>query len=286
MKAAFAAGAAYELAEGLGIKKFDIIMSMSSSGPTLTYFTSEQFSTIKDVWENELGRLEFVKKMNIFTGKPIFNLDYLIGDIFGRKYPLDITKFKETPTRLFIPVYNYLTEKVEYFSNKQSEVDLDVCHALRATMAIHPEQIVQKENLGPFIDPALVSPLVYERAITEGATHFLVVSNHQGLEWTIKKMLGFQLFKLFQSRNFPKNVKRKLKEYPKSIKHEIEHFKEFCQNYNVLFIQPPIASKVRTVMVTNKQVKGAVEYGREIMQKAKDNQLIEVFRQRSKELCQ
>jgi len=286
MKAAFAAGAVYELAKNFGIERFDIVMGMSASAPTATYFTTGQYEDILNIWQNELGNPLFVKKINVFKGKPIFNIDFLINDIFKVRHPLEQDKLNRASTKLYIPVYNYQKNRLEFFNNLQAEVNLDIWQAMKATMIIHNQHLFQKDEFKPYIDPAIASPLVYERALSEGATHFIVIYNSHGIDWNFRKWLGFQLFKLLQSRNFPKEVKEKLKNHNELVKIEVQKFKEFCQHHPIIFVQPPLRAKVRTIMTTNQEIKEAMDCGRKIVGQIAQNQdLMKIFYQRSKEIC-
>lgn len=286
MKAAFAAGAVYELAKNLGIEKFDIVMGMSASAPTATYFTTGQYKDILDIWQNELGTPAFVKKINVFKGQPVFNIDYLINDVFKVKYPLEQDKLSQVTAKFFIPVYNYQKNCLEFFNNHQAEINLNIWQAMRATMIIHNKHLFQEDELKSYIDPAIVYPIVYERAISEGATHFIIIYNSPDIDWNLRKWLAFQLFRLLQGRNFPKEVREKLKNRGELVKTEVRKFKEFCGNHQIIFVQPPFGAKVRTIMTTNQEVQEAVNWGRKTISQISQNQpLMETFYQRSKEIC-
>jgi len=114
MRAAFAAGAGAELGENLGVNKFDIVIGVSGSSTTASYYTSGQFSMIRKVWSENLGTTKLVNKKNIFTKKPIFGINYLIDDILRQQFPLDLEQVKNSPTDLFIPFYDFRNSKISY----------------------------------------------------------------------------------------------------------------------------------------------------------------------------
>ena len=82
MRAAFAAGAGAELGENLGVNKFDIVIGVSGSSTTASYYTSGQFSMIRKVWSENLGTTKLVNKKNIFKKENLVLLVLLAPYIF------------------------------------------------------------------------------------------------------------------------------------------------------------------------------------------------------------
>ncbi|MBU1037228.1 hypothetical protein KKF32_04325 [Patescibacteria group bacterium] len=284
MKGAFTAGVVYELANKFNIQNIDILIGISASAPTLTYFSAGQFSAIKDIWQNELGTPFLIKRSNFFKGKPVYDINYLIDEVFKNKYPLNLSRLQSSPINLYIPLYNYKSKKIEYYNNHDDQEKMNIWQALKATMVIHHQHLSQKETHRYYVDSSLINSLIFEKALSENATHFIVVINDRNLDFRFKDWLKYKIFCSFQAKNFPQEVKDKLKDYPKFRKISINRFKKFYQDHQVLFIHPDKKSKITTAMDKNWQIKRAVELGQKELNKKADHPILKVFQERSAEL--
>lgn len=284
MRGAFTAGVILALGQNLGIENFDLLLGSSSSAPTLTYYLTHQYQAIKDIWQHELGTPRFIKKGNLFKGEPIFNIDYLVDEILGRKYPLDADKLNQASRRLLIGLYNYKADKLAYFSNQSNEVKLDIFQALKATMTIHRNDLEKQVAPQQYVDPELINFINYEKARELGVTHFLVIYNNDHFHRTLGKWLGLQLFKIFQAKKFPLEIKQKLNHYCQLMAEGEGQFREFCRKYPVLLISPSYRTAIHPIMTSNEKISQALDLGSKSADQAKGHSLIGVFQQRSKEL--
>jgi predicted patatin/cPLA2 family phospholipase len=96
MRAGFVAGATMALMDN-GVTQFDLGVASSASVPTLAYFAARQREEMESVWRYELNTPKLVCYRNIpyasltlSPKRPILDIDYLVYDVFKRKYPLDL----------------------------------------------------------------------------------------------------------------------------------------------------------------------------------------------------
>ena len=97
MRAGFVAGALMAFIDN-GFVDFDIAVAVSASIPTLAYFAAGQRKEIERVWRDELNTPKLVHYRNIpaasitlSSKRPILDIDYLVNEVFKKKYPLNIS---------------------------------------------------------------------------------------------------------------------------------------------------------------------------------------------------
>ncbi|MDP2586416.1 MAG: hypothetical protein Q8P32_01440 [Candidatus Komeilibacteria bacterium] len=280
MKSAFAAGVIYALGKDLGVNYFDIAIGASSSAPTLAYYLAGQLEELKDCWEKEainmLGRTRYA----FLKGEPLFNLDYMAGEMMKKKFPLNVAKVENSPIDFYIPYYNYKTDKLEYYHNHAQEQKLDIWQALRATMTIHDQFLSQGQGESCYVDPALADPMVYQKAVDSGATHFMVISNSPTFDWTIRGWMGLKMFKIFQAKNFPELMKDRLNQYSRLRKQSVEDFVKFKNGKQLLLVQPPASAKIKFLAKDAAEIKRAMDWGKKTILKHKNSPVMAWFSER------
>lgn len=104
MRAGFVAGALMALADH-GVTTFDEALAVSASVPTLAYFVAGQRIEMEKVWREDLNTARLVRYRNIPAAsialsvkRPILDIDYLIYDVFRKKYPLDVSRLRASRT--------------------------------------------------------------------------------------------------------------------------------------------------------------------------------------------
>lgn len=254
IKAAFAAGTMYGLSK-IGIQNADIVVGTSSSVPTMAYFASKQFEFIKDIWLKEVGSREFVSYANLFKGKPIFNLPYLINVVFKKKHPLAVENILKSESLFLIPLYNYREARVDFFSNHQEQMRFHFWKILQAAMTIHDEHIIRETRFEQYVDSDLDPFSFYRQEIIPTDYNVLLIVNHKNLSNTLKRWMGIRIFRLLQSRQFPEGVKEKLKIRAELIRSGFKLFEEFKRKYQPIIISPPPTTKltVSTLIARDKK---------------------------------
>jgi predicted patatin/cPLA2 family phospholipase len=102
MRGGFVAGALMALMDR-GLTGFDFSVAVSASVPTLAYFAAGQRDEIEKVWRNELVTPKLVCYKNIpaaslalSTKRPVLDIDYLVYEVFKKKYPLEIGRLMKS----------------------------------------------------------------------------------------------------------------------------------------------------------------------------------------------
>lgn len=291
IKGAFAAGVAYGLSK-IGIQNADMIVGTSSSVPTTAYFASRQFEFIKKIWVEEVGSKEFIDYTDFFTGKPIFNLRYLIDVVFKKKYPLNVENIIESKSLFLIPLYNYRAGKTEFFNNHQKEMGENFWKILQAAITIHDKHIDWGGSLEKFVDADLDPFTFYRQEVVPKDWNVLTVINHKELNRTLKRWIGVRIFRLLQSKHFPDGVKAKLKIRGELIDSGIKLFENFRKQYQPVIISPPPAMKLATssLIIRDKKKLGyllerGVQTVADMMSNVETKQQLEIFIKRSNDLA-
>jgi predicted patatin/cPLA2 family phospholipase len=205
MRCAYSAGAVYALAKKYKIHDFHIVIGGSGCTGTLSYYMSEQYESIKNIWKNLLCTKRFI---DMFRISKIIDVDYLIDNIFKKQDVLNELKIYSSKTLYLISSTNYKTGKVEYFSNRDK---INVFDAMRASMAMPViyGKIINLKGKEYCDTPNSNSVETnIKRAIELGANKILVIDNGN-LDYPTK--LGFKLWLLSRKINFRKNYYNELK---------------------------------------------------------------------------
>lgn len=242
IKGAFGAGAVCGLAES-GVRNFDVVIGTSASVPTSAYFTSKQFDYIRKIWTEEVGTKRFVSHWNLIKGKPIYNMEYLIREVFKKKYPLDVQAIYNSKSELRIPLFNYIHNKLEIWRVPQHPKNV-FWNILQAATAVHDQYIQWNSLLQPYVDADLDPFALYRQEIVPPDWNVVVVVNHHEMGNTFRKWAGVRIFRLLQSRNFPTGVKEALRKRDYLIESGVTAFKQFLSTHNPLIISPPLSLKL------------------------------------------
>ncbi len=178
MRAGFVAGALMALMDK-GLVRFDCGLAVSASVPTLAYFASGQREEMERVWRNELSTPRFICYRNlpatfIFLSNksPVLNLDYLVFDIFRKKYPLKLNTLLKSDIRCFFA----LTRMPEGELTLIEPADNDIYKTFKAAMAVpgcYPEAI--RLNGDSFVDGGTVDLFPVEYLIRMGCRRIMAV---------------------------------------------------------------------------------------------------------------
>lgn len=110
MRAGFVAGALVALMDR-GLTGFNVAVAVSASVPTLAYFATGQREEIEMVWRNELNTSNLVSYQNIpgaflalSNKRQVLNIDYLVYEVFKKKYPLKIQSLMKSEMACYFAV--------------------------------------------------------------------------------------------------------------------------------------------------------------------------------------
>lgn len=162
MRAGFVAGAVMALMD-MGFDRFDTALAISASVPTLAYCASGQRDAMEKVWRDELNTPHLVCYRNIPAAslglsvkRPILDIDYLVYDVFKKRYPIDISSLLENPMQCLFAVTDILDEKVKFLSPGEADCYL-IFNACLAVPGCYPKTV--SINGFECVDAGTVNPL-------------------------------------------------------------------------------------------------------------------------------
>ena len=178
MRAGFVAGALMAFMDR-NLGDFDAAVAVSASAPTLAYFASGQRAEMEKVWRDELTSPKLVCYQNIPAAsialsikRPVLNIDYLVYDIFRKKYPLDLTALLANKM-----VCRFTAATVpngeEVFLNPSEN---DIYHLFKACLAVpgcYPATVPM--NGCEYVDGATVNPLPLQGLLDNGVSRVVVI---------------------------------------------------------------------------------------------------------------
>jgi len=162
MRAGFVAGAVMALMDN-HIIEFDRALAVSASIPTLAYYLTGQRQELEAVWRHELCTPRLVRYRNfaacsltLSCKRPLLDIDYLVYDIFKKKYPLDAQRLLEIKTETYFAVTRAPEGCIDFLGLDEEDI-YEVFKACLAVPGLYPETV--KLRNGEFVDGGTVNPL-------------------------------------------------------------------------------------------------------------------------------
>lgn len=138
MRAGFVAGVVMALMDR-GLTKFNHAVAVSASVPTLAYFAAGQREEIEQVWRNELNTSNLVCYRNVPAAfltlsaqRPVLDIDYLVYEVFKKKYPLEIQRLMKSEMACRFAVTNVPGGQLTFLSPG----DDDIYKIFKAALAV------------------------------------------------------------------------------------------------------------------------------------------------------
>ncbi len=285
MRAAFAAGVLYELAKQ-GVTSADFVTAVSASTPTAAYFVASQFEYIKQIWCEDLVDEEIISLRRLYSGEPVVDTSKLIHKIFQEKRPLAWGRILESSTELQLTAYDFVLDRLEYFSNKDNFNNLDKWDLLQACMTIHNAHL--QGDIAHLVDSNLIPFGIYSRPWETGR-RYIVIDNFPFWDFGTRQYLGTLFFRVFQGRNFPEQVKGKLKQrkdlYIEGMA-KFQYFMKVCQPIVIKYPKHAGARPMSTIARSKDRLSFLFELGRgEVVKVVEQNiEALKPFQDRAKEL--
>ncbi len=161
----------------LGIKdNFDVSVGISAGAPILAYFLTGQLTDMPTIWKDHIPTKNIYNPKNIFTKKPILNLDYLIDEVCSKQVPLNFDILKQK--NLLVPIMRYDTGEIDYFDPKLDEFK----EVLKASMSI--PWLTRKFyviNNKKYVDAGIAENLILKKLIEDGYSKILLLISHTGI---------------------------------------------------------------------------------------------------------
>jgi len=230
-KAAYQIGVMKTLMEKYTLYEPKEIIATSGGAANFIYYTAGQGYLAKNIWLDLTKENKFIHIKNLFSKRPIMNLNYLLH-IIKTRYPLDIKKFRNSKITTYISVTNAKTRKIEYFTNHQ---DVNPYHLLKASCALpffwgHKVKINGKR----YIDGGILDPIGIQKAIELKRKNVLLILTCSLEELENPRFLSRMEDKLFSYANggIPYS---KMKDY-------VEELKRNSKNFYVIQPKKPLES--------------------------------------------
>lgn len=235
MRGAFGAGVLYEFAKrGCYV---DTVAAASASVPSAFYYAARQPEEMRTIWTEKVGNNRFIRFDNLFLGKPIYDIDYLIENIFRDACPLSTSALANSPTRVVLPLYNYQKKTLEIRTSHDDDFAEHVWSYLRLAMIIHDRHILWGTPFEPYVDGALDPFALYKTKFLPEDARVLVIWNEQKFNMHTIKYIGQKLFLALQARHFPAEVKRMVRTRRALIDEGITVYNEFCTRMDPVVIK-------------------------------------------------
>ncbi len=165
MRAGFVAGALMALMDN-NLADFDFAAAVSASVPTLAYFGSGQRKEMEDVWRKELTSSKLVCYQNIPAAtialsekRPVLNIDYLVYDVFRKRYPLNRHALLDNKMACFFSAAAVPQGKQVFFSPLHHDI-YDLFKACLAVPGCYPATVTVNDC--EYVDGGTVNPLPLE----------------------------------------------------------------------------------------------------------------------------
>ena len=170
MRAGFVAGAIMALMDKRLID-FDVALAVSASVPTLAYFVTGQRKEIEQVWRHELNTSKLVCYRNIpaapftLSGKrPVLNIDYLVYEVFKKRYPLDLNALLNNRTLCYFAVTSLPEVSLKLFRPGDADI-YKIFNACLAVPGCYPTTVPIGER--EYLDGGTLNPLPVQSVLDQ-----------------------------------------------------------------------------------------------------------------------
>ena len=265
MRAGFVAGALMAFMDR-NLGNFDAAAAVSASAPTLAYFASGQRAELEKVWRDELTSPKLVCYQNIPAAtialsekRPVLDIDYLVYDIFQKKYPLDLNALLANKMACHFTAATVPSGEEVFLKPAEN----DIYHLFKACLAVpgcYPATVLMNDC--EYVDGGTVNPLPLVGLLKSGVSRVVAI-----------------LSKPMDCENEPPNFLERALFWRYFKKHDwmLEKLWEAAQNYNsqvslleqmahekpprALIICPDRMPPVRFVTLDNRKINRTIDLG-------------------------
>ena len=179
MRGAFVGGVLASMIRHLPVSHFDLAVGVSSGSCSLSYYVTEPTGNpyagtqFLNVWRHELTGSQLINYLNPLRGKTFLNQEYLIDELFGRKYRLKSERLNgDDVPPFYVVVTNLKTLAPEYIRATAE----NVLHLLKAATSL-PIATRGKRKMGDSIytDGGIIDPLPVQAVLDAGYRDLTVI---------------------------------------------------------------------------------------------------------------
>jgi predicted patatin/cPLA2 family phospholipase len=246
MSCGYGVGVLLALVEKYNFTNPDIAIAGSGSAGTLSYFVTEQYSSIKNIWSKLLSTKKFINPWRILK---IIDIDYLIDEVFKKQDVLNEEKIYNSKITYLIPATNTETGEVEYFSNKNRDNIFEVMRATKAMPLLFNKKV--RINGKSYCDSyvSISTKLNALKAIELGANKLIIIDNE--LPGYLNEFI-FLIWRHLKNRQFKKNYQNYLMKIKTTI---------FPANVEIIILKPKKKLNISTLNNDQKILKETIKQG-------------------------
>lgn len=271
MRAGFVAGAVMALMD-MGLDRFHTGLAVSASVPTLGYCASRQRNAMERVWRDELNTPNLVCYRNIPAAslrlsvkRPILNIDYLVYDVFKRRYPIDVSSLLLSPMQCLFAVADILDEKVKFLSPGEADCYL-IFNACLAVPGCYPKTV--SVNGFECVDAGTINPLPVGALLQRNVDRILGIlsrplhSENETLTW-FERVLFWRYFQKYGW------MLEKLWEAAETYKEEVMRLEQLAAEHppRALIIHPDKTPPAPFVTRDKKKINRTIDMGYRTVQR-------------------
>ena len=271
LRAGFVAGAVMALMD-LGLDHFHTALAVSASVPTLAYCASGQRQEMEQVWREELNTPRLVCYRNIAAAslglsvkRPILDIDYLVYDVFKKRYPLDVESLKSNPMKCLFAVTDIHEERLTFLRPEKEDCYL-IFNACLAVPGCYPKTV--RVNGFECVDGGTVNPFPANSLLDQGVDKVLgILSRPMTFESEPPTWLERTLFwRYFQKYDW---MLEKLWEAAETYKEEVFHLERLAAMNppRALIISPDKMPPALFITRDKKKINRTIDMGYKMVQR-------------------
>lgn len=248
MKCVYSAGVLAALAKELNFTDPDIVVG-SSGSISFTYYISQQYDSIENIWTNLLASKKFISFKRLF---PIMDINYMVDIVFKKQDPLQTDKIINSKIKAFFNVTNYDTGESEYISNNGESDMFEIMRASTAVPLIFNKII--EINGKKYIDGQITSSLGknIKKAVEEGADKIIIIHYENEDDLSLLAKVFWKICSIFMN----KPIRRAISEYIAG-----KHNFPFPKNIPIYIIKPKVSLHIGMLDNNRKHLKESFDLG-------------------------
>ncbi len=246
LQGAYSAGVATVLGKEVGKDYFNALYASSVGVFAGTFLVAGQPDTIERTWKDHVDGRKLINPFNLLHGKPLLNLEYLIGIFQNDVSHLDVSAVLHSKTTVFYVVTNKNTKEAAYIQPTQETI----FDAMKASAALPGAYPAVHLNGGLYVDGGLSDPFPVAKAMNDGYEEVLFISN---------KPIGLFVGPWFDF------ISRTLGKEFLLYRQRIEEGERYLEQHpDVTIIRPQRELPLRSILDTNKaRLEATVDIGKE-----------------------
>ncbi len=237
MRGAFTGGALAAMAHEYPARNFDLVVGVSSGSCGAVYYVTEPpgdsmaIHRFLQVWRFELNGSKLMSYLNLLRGRQFLDQNYLIDELFGKKYPVKRERLNQKGiTPFYIVASNMKTLEAEYIKATSE----NLFTLLKAATSL-PIATRGRRTLGryEYTDGGVLDPLPVQAVIDAGYEDITVILTTP--RYHVHRPIGALLSRIAYPRH--KGVAQKLRHHM-----HVQHAKSY-----ELVNNPPKGVRMRVI---------------------------------------